>query len=104
MAWQLTRDIALTITGLWLIISQVGAHDPSSALIVAGLALVVPAAASHATAVLYGPQAPEGPGGPPPSSPSVLPPGSSGHSSSAGPGEAPPGGRVGLRSPPCPVA
>lgn len=56
-AWQLLRDIALTGTGLALIITQVGAKDPSSTLIVAGLALTVPAAASHAHTVLSGPSA-----------------------------------------------
>jgi hypothetical protein len=68
-AWQLIRDIALTGTGLALIISQVGARDPSSTLIVAGLALTVPAAATHAAGVLSGP--------------SVTPPGESPSSSSS---------------------
>lgn len=57
-AWQLARDILLTGTGLWLIISQVGTRDPSSTLIVAGLALCLPAAASHAATVLSGPSLP----------------------------------------------
>lgn len=87
MAWQLVRDIAMTITGLWMIISQVGAHDPSSVLIVAGLALVVPATAAHATSVLSGPQVPEARGGPPRSSPSAPSPGSSAPSSSSGDGK-----------------
>jgi hypothetical protein len=79
-AWSLARDILLTGTGLWLIISQIGARDPSSTLIVAGLALVVPAAASHAGTVLSGPSAPHGgqhsssPPAPPPSSSPALPP------------------------------
>lgn len=75
-AWLLARDVALTGAGLWLIISQIGARDPSSALIVAGLALVVPSAATHAHAVLSGPS-PEAGHGPPPSSPSASPPASS---------------------------
>lgn len=74
-AWQLARDIALTGTGLALIITQIGAHDPSSTLIVAGLALTVPAAATHAASVLSGPSAPAH--GQQPSSPSSSPPSSS---------------------------
>lgn len=65
-AWALLRDVLLTGTGLALIISQVGARDPSSTLIVAGLALTVPAAATHAAGVLSGPSGPRG--GPQPSS------------------------------------
>jgi hypothetical protein len=72
-AWQLARDILLTGTGLWLIISQVGARDPSSALIVAGLALTVPAAATHAAAVLSGPSSPTQHGQPPSSEPAPPP-------------------------------
>ena len=90
-AWQLVRDILLTGTGLWLIISQDMARDPSSTLVVAGLALIVPAAAEHAHTVLSGPSSPA-PHGPPPSSgspssaPSSPPPPSGG-----GSGEQPPG-------------
>jgi hypothetical protein len=80
-AWQLARDILLTCTGLALIISQVGARDPSSTLIVAGLALTVPAAATHAASVLSGPPSPTQHGqpsssehSPPPSSSPSLPP------------------------------
>lgn len=72
-AWQLARDILLTGTGLWLIISQVGARDPSSTLIVAGLALCLPAAASHAVTVLSGPSLPAH-GQPPSSPPAPAPP------------------------------
>ena len=81
-AWQVLRDVALTGTGMWLIISQVGSKDPSSVLITAGLVLTVPAAASHAMAVLSGPSAPgHGPGE---SSPSPPPPSSSPPSRPAG--------------------
>lgn len=83
-AWPLARDILLTGAGLYLIISQVGAADPSSTLIVAGLALTVPAAATHAVSVLSGPSPPARHGGPsssepapPPSSSPSLPPGGS---------------------------
>lgn len=89
--WQLIRDILLTGTGLALIISQIGARDPSSTLIVAGLALTVPAAATHAAGVLSGPssptehgQRPSSPSSPPPSS-SPSPPSSGGsHEGGAG--------------------
>ena len=88
-AWQLIRDIALTGTGLALIISQVGARDPSSTLIVAGLALTVPAAATHAAGVLSGPSAPSGPGSSSPSSPQGgEPPPSSSPPDGGGTGEA----------------
>jgi hypothetical protein len=56
----LARDILLTITGLWLIVSQAVARDPSSTLIVAGLALLAPAVSEHAHNVLSGPSAPHG--------------------------------------------
>ena len=85
-AWQLVRDILLTCTGLALIISQVGARDPSSVLIVAGLALTVPAAATHAASVLSGPS--QGTRHGPPSSSEPAPPPASSPSS-------PPGGGTG---------
>lgn len=72
-AWQLARDILLTGTGLALIISQIGAREPSSTLIVAGLALTVPAAATHAASVLSGPSSGT-PHTPPSSSESASPP------------------------------
>lgn len=85
-AWQLIRDIALTGTGLWLIVSQTGAAAPSGTLIVAGLALVVPSATTHAVSVLSGPSSEAG-RGQGPSSPPALPPSSSPPSSSAATGE-----------------
>lgn len=84
-AWQLARDILLTGTGLALIISQIGAHNPSSVLVVAGLALTVPAAATHAAGVLSAPS-PPGHGGAP-SSPPAPSPASSPSPSSGGPHE-----------------
>jgi hypothetical protein len=74
-AWQLARDILLTGTGLALIISQMFAREPSSTLIVAGLALLAPAATEHAKSVLSGPSAPHG--GPTSSSASAPTPPSS---------------------------
>lgn len=89
-AWQLVRDILLTGTGLALIISQMGAADPSSTLVVAGLALTVPAAATHAVTVLSGPQhTPHGPSSSSPSSSGAGEPGSPSSSPS------PPGGTDG---------
>lgn len=81
-AWQLARDILLTGTGLALIISQIGAHDPSSVLVVAGLTLTAPAAVTHSVGVLTGPSAP--PHGEPPSSPPLPSPASSPSPSSGG--------------------
>jgi hypothetical protein len=87
-AWQLIRDVLLTGTGLWLIISQIGARDPSSTLIVAGLALTVPAAATHAAGVLSGPSAPSGPtSSSPPSPPDGEPRPSSSPPDGGGSGE-----------------
>lgn len=54
-AWLLLKDIALTGTGLVIIILQVFAKQPSDVLLVAGLALTVPSAASHAASILSGP-------------------------------------------------
>jgi hypothetical protein len=74
MIWQLARDVLLTGTGLALIISQIGARAPSSTLIMAGLALTVPATATHVANVLSGPSAPrDQPPSPPPASPSSSP-------------------------------
>jgi hypothetical protein len=73
MTWQLARDVLLTGTGLALIISQIGARAPSGTLIMAGLALTAPAAATHAASVLSGPSPHNQP---PLSSPAPPPPGS----------------------------
>ena len=67
-AWQLVKDIALTGTGLVIIILQIWSKAPSDVLLVVGLALTVPSAASHAASILSGP-------GVPPSSESSDPPG-----------------------------
>jgi hypothetical protein len=58
-AWQLAKDILLTGTGLVIIILQVFAKQPSDVLLVVGLALTVPSAASHAASILSGPSVPE---------------------------------------------
>ena len=74
-AWQLVRDIALTGTGLWLIISQDMSAHPSGDVLVVALALLVPAAATHAASIISGPSAP--PHGPGESSPPAVPSSSS---------------------------
>jgi hypothetical protein len=61
-AWQLIKDIALTGTGLVVIILQVWSPHPSDVLLVVGLALTVPSAASHAASILSGPGVPESSG------------------------------------------
>jgi hypothetical protein len=58
-AWQLIKDIALTGTGLVIIIVQIWAKTPSDVLLVVGLALTVPSATSHAVSLLSGPGVPE---------------------------------------------
>lgn len=82
-AWPLVRDILLTGTGLFLIIYQGFERNPSSAVLVVGLALTVPAAATHAASVLSGPSATTQ-HDPPSSSPPSPPPSSSPSSSAAG--------------------
>lgn len=80
-AWQLLKDIALTGTGLTLIILQVFTRQPSDVLLVTGLALTIPSVASHAGTLLSPPSMPaHGPPstvahGPPPSLPSSSPDG-----------------------------
>ena len=57
-AWLLLKDIALTGTGLVIIILQIFARQPSDVLLVVGLALTVPSAATHAASILSGPGVP----------------------------------------------
>lgn len=71
--WKdLFRDVVLTATGLFMLLSQVFARSPSDLLLVAGLALTVPATAAHAGALLSG-RAPER-SSPPERPPSPSPP------------------------------
>ena len=51
-AWQLIKDILLTGTGLAVIVLQIWSPKPSDVLLVVGLALTVPSAASHAASIL----------------------------------------------------
>jgi hypothetical protein len=69
-SWAVLKDVLLTGTGLAVIVSQIFSGHPSDVLLVAGLALTVPSAATHAKEVLTGPT-----GGP--SSSSSPPPGDS---------------------------
>ena len=85
MAWQLIKDIALTGTGLTIIILQIWSRSPSDVLLVAGLALTVPSAASHAASILSGPgvpssseSSPQGGAQHSPPSPPSSPPGGTG--------------------------
>jgi len=54
-AWQLLKDVLLTGTGLAVIVLQIFAKQPSDVLLVVGLALTVPSAASHAASIIGGP-------------------------------------------------
>lgn len=57
--WQLLRDVLVTGTGLAVIASQVFSKHPSDVLLVTGLALTVPSAASHTVGILRGPTEPQ---------------------------------------------
>ena len=76
-AWQLAKDVLLTGTGLVIIILQIGSKTPSDVLLVVGLALTVPSAASHATSILNGPIAPHSSESSPPAGEQPSPPSSS---------------------------
>jgi hypothetical protein len=70
----MTKDVALTGTGMVLILSQVWSATPSDILLVTGLALTAPSVADHARNLLGGHT---GGGSSPPSPPSgSLPSGS----------------------------
>ena len=75
--WTGLKDVLLTGTGLTLILSQVFSPRPSDVLLVAGLALTVPSAATHARDVLSGPTGVHSSGSSPPEQPSASPPSSS---------------------------
>jgi hypothetical protein len=51
----LAKDVLLTGTGLVIIVMQIWSPHPSDVLLVVGLALTVPSAASHAASILSGP-------------------------------------------------
>lgn len=64
-AWQLIKDIALTGTGLAIIVVQIWSPKPSDVLLVVGLALTVPSATTHAVSLLSGPGVPASSGSSP---------------------------------------
>ena len=66
--WPLLRDIALTGTGMGIIIVQVFSKHPDGLLLGTALALTVPSVAEHVKALLPG-------SGMPDTSPPSLPPG-----------------------------
>lgn len=76
ISWVLIKDVALTGTGILLIVSQVFAKIPSDIILVTGLALTVPSVAGHASALLSGRTGPgsSSSGEPPPPPPSGRPP------------------------------
>jgi hypothetical protein len=67
--WPLLRDIALTGTGMAVIVVQVFSKHPDGLLLGTALALTVPSVAEHVKALLPS-------SGGPDSSPPSLPPGS----------------------------
>lgn len=83
--WLLAKDIALTGTGLTIILTQAFAARPSDLLLVTAVALTTPSLASHAITLLSGPSA--GKPGPSPSSSSSSPHGPPPASSAPDPGE-----------------
>ena len=84
-AYQLLKDIALTGTGLTLIILQVFTRQPSDVMLVTGLALTIPSVATHAGTLLSPPSTVVH--GPPPSLPSSSLDGQSPSSSPEGSGD-----------------
>ena len=81
LLWAAVKDVALTGTGVVLILSQVFARSPSDTLLATGLALTVPSVASHARVLLSGGSS--GGGRSSPSSPSPGPPPSTSSSEAA---------------------
>ena len=73
-AWLLLKDLLLTGTGLVIIITQIQAKTPSDVLLVVGLALTVPSAATHAASILAGPGVPPSSESSPPAGEQPSPP------------------------------
>lgn len=59
--WLLLKDILLTATGLFLVLSQALAKSPSDVLLATGLALTGWAAAGHVKALIGGTGGPSSP-------------------------------------------
>jgi hypothetical protein len=72
--WLLLKDILLTGTGLFLVLSQVLSPAPSDVILAAGLALTVPSIAGHARALLPGTGGSSSPSSSPPGPPESGPP------------------------------
>lgn len=53
--WQLLRDILLTGTAIFVIVTQVYSEHPSDVLLAVALALTAPSVADHARALLSAP-------------------------------------------------
>ena len=83
LIWAAIKDVALTGTGIALILSQVWSDSPSDILLATGLALTVPSVAGHVKVLLD--KSSSGPAAP--SSPSTPPSGSSSSGPSSGAGE-----------------
>jgi hypothetical protein len=68
-AWPVIRDVALTGTGIFVIIREVYSPHPSDVLLAVAMGLTAPAAYEHVRALLSGP----GASSPPPPQPSAPP-------------------------------
>jgi hypothetical protein len=54
--WAVVKDVVLTGTGVWIIVSQVlSSHPPSDPLLVVAMGLCAPAIYDHAKSVISGP-------------------------------------------------
>jgi hypothetical protein len=80
-AWAIIKDVLLTGTGVWILISQALSSHPSDPLLVVAMGLCAPAIYDHAKSLVAGPAAHHPPdaqshggeasGGTSPSSPSA---------------------------------
>ena len=70
-AWAIIKDVLLTGTGVWILISQALSQHPSDALLVVAMGLCAPAIYDHAKSLVAGVPPPRQP--PPP--PDEVPPG-----------------------------
>ena len=73
LSWLVIKDVALTGTAIWLVVTQERSPHPSDLLLATAVVLTGVAAAPHAKTLLSGPIA--GPPSPPP--PPLPPPPSS---------------------------
>jgi hypothetical protein len=75
--WQLLRDVLLTGTSIFVIVTQVYSAHPSDVLLAVALALTAPSVADHARALLSAPgggvHSQQGPPPPPPQPSSSQP-------------------------------